>query len=467
MIKFAIKFFLITFTAITLFPETIEAGYIEEDKEKVKKPNFLVILTDDLNYRSIGYKTELIKTPNIDKLANDGIIFNRAYITTPVCAASRASLLTGLYPQTNGTVALNSKPFIHNVVNEKKYKTLPGILTKSGYTTWFCGKSHLGPPQNYGFQFGTDSIDFSDINTFQDASDFVEQISRDENKQPFLLWVATNQPHIPLNPDQKWIDQYSDVELPLDKNFMEQPSSESFFNQGLPGENYFRDSNYKGNHNHLPAGPPRSPDIMREFSKIYYATISHLDAQIGKLIEQIESRGLMENTLIIFLSDNGYFLGNHGLGNKLTMHEESVRIPFFINWDQLKKKSASTDALISSIDLFPTILELAGAEIPEYCQGVSLNPLLSGSSEYIREYVISESVGVGGKLGQGHRMVVTHEWKYMLSDVGDEALYHLGNDLYELDNLINNQQHIKMINKLKENLARWKKLSGDKKEIPD
>jgi arylsulfatase A-like enzyme len=206
---------------------------------------------------------------------------------------------------------------------------------------------------------------------------------------------------------------------------------------------------------------------MREFSKIYYATISHLDAQIGKLIEQMESRGLMENTMIIFLSDNGYFLGNHGLGNKLTMHEESVRIPFFIYWDQLKKKSVHTDALISSIDLFPTILELAGAELPEYCQGVSLNPLLSGSSAYIREYVVSESVGVGGSLGHGHRMVVTDEWKYMLSDVGDEALFHLRNDLYELDNLVNNQQRIKIVNKLKKNLAQWKELTGDEKKIPD
>jgi arylsulfatase A-like enzyme len=436
-------------------------------QENRKKPNFLVILTDDQTYRAIGYNNELVKTPNLDKLANDGIIFNRVYIATPVCAASRASLLTGLYPQTNGTVALDTKSFIRNVVKDKKYQTLPEILSETGYSTWFCGKSHLGPPRHYGFQFGIDSIDYVDKNTFQDASGFVKKIAANANKRPFFLWVAANQPHIPLNPEQKWLDIYADVEIPLERNFREQPLTESFYNQGRPGENLYRDSKVTNNYKNLLAGPPRSPEIVKEFSKAYYAAISHLDYQVGELIKQMDTKGLMENTVVIFLGDNGYFLGNHGLGNKLTMHEESVRIPFFIYWDKLKRKPGRTDALISSIDIFPTILELAGSNIPEIIQGVSLCPVLSGESDRVRDYVVSESVGVWGKLDEGHRMVVQEEWKYMLSDTGEEALFNLNNDPYELNNLIRDEKYKKKVSDLKPRLIEWQQLTGDAKNVPE
>jgi arylsulfatase A-like enzyme len=420
-------------------------------KEVPQRPNFLVILTDDLSYRAIGYNNEKVKTPNLDRLARDGMIFSRAYITTPVCAASRASLLTALYPQTNGTVALDKPSFIKNVVTDKKYATLPQYLNKAGYTTWFSGKSHLDAPGDYGFRYGEESQGFDDQRTFEDASAFVDRIAAEDTTSQFFMWVAARQPHVPLHPGQEWLDLYN---------------PESFFNQGLPGMNYYRDSDYTDNHKNLPAGPPRSPEVMKEFIRAYYATISHLDFQIGQLIEKMESKGLMENTMIIFLSDNGYFLGNHGLGNKLTMHEESVRIPFFIYWDKLNEKSKSTDALISSIDIFPTVLELAGIDIPDYIQGVSLNPLLSGSRNQIREYVVSESVGVGGTLGEGHRMVVTDEWKYILSDTGDEALFNLKEDLYELENKIEKSEKQSIVSQLKTYLQEWKLLTGDQKTIP-
>jgi arylsulfatase A-like enzyme len=455
------------FITIILFSGISITACTKKNNE-IQKPNFLVIIADDMAFRAIGYNNDIVHTPNLDSLAGDGLIFNNAYITTPICAASRASLMTGLYPQTNGTVALNSRSFIKNVVTDKKFKTLPQILKENAnYTTWFCGKSHLKEPKNYGFQFGEETYDFDDESTFEDAYNFINEIAELKNQQPFLLWVATRQPHVPLFPNNKWLSLYNVTEIPLDKNFREKPVKKSFFNQGLPGENYYRDSDYTNNYKNLPAGPPRSPEIIREFSRAYYATISRLDYKIGELIKQMDSKGLMENTLVIFLSDNGYFLGNHGLGNKLTMHEESVKVPFFIYWDKLKKNCQHTNALISSIDIFPTILELAEINIPDYCQGVSLNPILSDSVEKTRDYVVSESVGVGGSLGQGHRMVVTDKWKYILSDIGDEALFNIGNDPYELNNLINDNEYPEKVNELKTNLIEWKKLTGDSKKIPD
>lgn len=428
------------------------------------RPNFLIILTDDLTYRAIGYNNELVKTPNIDKLARQGIIFDRAYTTTPVCAASRASLLTGLYPQTNGTVALNTAAFIKNIVKEKRYKTLPQFLNETGYSTRFCGKSHLGDPKDYGFQSGEETPDYDDKRAFQDVNGFINE--PDFGKKPFLIWLAVRQPHLPLKPEQKWLDLYFDYDIPIEKNFLEKPPSESFYNQGLPGEHFYRDCDYNDNYKNLPAGPPRSPEVIRQFTKAYYATISHLDSQIGEFINQLKSKGLMENTVIIFLSDNGYFLGNHGLGNKLTMHEESVRVPMFIVWDKLRKNQAHSDALVSGVDILPTILDLAGVKIPDYLQGISLKPLLSNPSSKPHKYVVSESVGVGGELGTGHRMAVTDKWKYILSDIGAEALFNLEDDPFELDNVIKAKKNHEKVITLKGYLNNWKNLTGDKKNIP-
>ncbi len=167
------------------------------------------------------------------------------------------------------------------------------------------------------------------------------------------------------------------------------------------------------------------------------------------------------------LSDNGYFLGNHGLGNKLTMHEESVRVPMFIYWDKLKNKGIRSDALISSVDLLPTVLDLIGSDVPDYLHGSSLKAILSNPTFQINKYVISESVGVGGQLGSGHRMVRTSNWKYILSDVNDEAIYNLERDPYELDNLVEEEgiQEIKFL--LKDYLYKWKSMVGDRKPAQD
>jgi arylsulfatase A-like enzyme len=448
------------FCTVAIFSGIVISGW---SVEKSNTPNFVVILADDLAYRAVGYNNAFLKTPNIDSLARQGIIFNRAYTASPVCVASRAAMLTGLYPQTNGTVALNTESFIKNIVAEKRFKTLPQYLNEAGYKTYLCGKSHLGDPTEYGFQKGEETFDYDDQRAFRDASGYIDEIAAAEEHRPFFLWMAVRQPHVPLKPAQNWLDLYSENDVRLDINFLDRPPVESFCNQGLPGENFYRDSDYRDNYKNLPAGPPRSPEIMREFSKAYYATISHLDNQIGELIKQLDSKGLMKNTIIIFLSDNGYFLGNHGLGNKLTMHEESVRVPFFIYSEKFGKKNSVSNNIISSLDLFPTLLDLAAIPIPDYLQGKSLKPVLSDPSARVRDYMVSESVGVGGELGTGHRMVVTDSWKYMVSDTGEEALFNLNNDLYELKNLIKGNEYLGKASELKTSLKEWKKLTGDKK----
>jgi len=427
------------------------------------RPNFIIIFTDDQTYRAIGYNNPEVITPELDALAKKGVIFQKAFTASPICVASRASILTGLYPQTNGTVALDQNSFKQNIVKEKKYQTFAHLLKNGGYTTYFSGKSHLGDPKEYGFDFGGETNEFDDQRTFEDLTTF----TTDPNfgAKPFLIWLAPRQPHVPLKPQQKWLDLYKNKTISIEKNFLISPLKESVFNQGLPGENFYRDSDYTNNYKNLPAGPPRSEEMIKEFSKAYYATISHLDFQIGSLIKQMDRNGHMENTVLIFLSDNGYFLGNHGLGNKLTMHEESVHVPMFIYWKKLGLKGRSSDALVSSIDVLPTVLELAGLPALEYLHGKSILPILKDQSMQINKYVASESVGVGGKTGMGHRMIRSKRWKYILTDINEELLFDLSNDPYEKNNLIDNKIYDLDFHLLKEYYQQWRYLVGDKKSI--
>lgn len=415
------------------------------------KPNFLVIFTDDQTFRAIGYNNPEIRTPTLDRLARDGVIFSHAYTASPICVASRASVMTGRFPQQHRTVGLDTASFLPRVESGKQ-KTLPAYLSGAGYVTALCGKSHLGDPRRYGFTAGKEHNDITDRQSLAFATDFLAQRGKDQ--QPFLLWFAMRQPHIPLQPQQKWLDLYPKP-LSIAPNFRETPLKESIYNQGLPGQAYYRDSNATGNYKKAASGPPRSRETIQDFTLAYYATISHLDHQVDQLTKQLKQVGLADNTILVFLSDNGYFLGNHGLGNKITMHEESVRVPMFFSGGKLPRRGVTCDQLVSSVDLLPTLLELAGVPRPEGLWGQSLVPQLTDPKRLLREYVASECVGFQGKPGQGHRMVRTEHWKYVLTDVNDEALFDEQTDPYELKNLAREATHRETLNKLRQMMRQW------------
>lgn len=427
------------------------ASSLANNLEDKNPPSFVIIFTDDQTYRAIGYNNSFVLTPALDQLAEEGIIFDNAYVASPICVASRASILTSLFPQEHESVALDKAGFKKNVVNTRKYKTIAHFLGGAGYTTAFCGKSHLGEPKDYGFVTGKEHSD--DKAAFAFAHKFLNEYP--DSEKPFLLWIAPHQPHLPLLPDQKWLDLYKDVDLKVEPNFRESPPDKSFFNQGLPGESYYRDSKHTRNYKNLPAGPPRTEEIIIEFTKAYYATISHLDHQVGNLITLLESLEMYDNTVIIFLSDNGYFLGNHGLGNKITMHEESVRVPMFIHWNKLPNKGIRCSELVSSLDILPTVLDLAQIDKPNYLSGKSLMPLFSNPSKSLRKYVASECVGVGGNKGTGHRMVRTKKWKYMLSGTNEEALFNELDDPYELKNLAESSEKEEVLSQMRQYMNDW------------
>ena len=243
---------------------------------------------------------------------------------------------------------------------------------------------------------------------------------------------------MPLIPDEKWLDLYDEKEIKLDANYRESPKRDSVYNQGKAGEHYYRDSKYTRNWRKLSAGPPRNEEVMKQFIKAYYATISHLDHQVGTLINRLDELGLGEDTLIIFLSDNGYHLGNHGLGNKITMHEESVKVPMWMRWKGNLDAGKKVDDLVSSLDVYPTLIDLAGVKGLEHDMGKSL-ALGSGQGLLTegdhRMAIFSECTGVGGKAGEGHRMIRMQDWKLILTDQNEWHYFDLRKDPYEQRNL--------------------------------
>ena len=377
------------------------------------RPNIVVVFADDHAHRAVGYNNPAVKTPHMDRIAREGMILDRSYVASPICVASRASIMSGLFPQQHGSVGLDGSGFQRCVVEENRYKTFAHHLTQSGYATAFFGKSHLGDPKLYGFSEAAVSGNVVDTDSFENAKAYLS--SRENDDTPFMLWLAPNQPHVPLMPEQRWLDLYDPQTLTVEPNFHESPPEGSIYNQGKPGERYYRDHTFTKHYKNLPSGPPRTKEQMVDFIHAYYATISHLDDQIGGFFDQLRASRHYENTTFIYLADNGYHLGNHGLGNKITMHEEAVRVPMFAHGHGVRK-GFRNNLLVSSLDIYPTLLDLAGVEAPMHLMGKSIRALLAAPRRPVRDYVFSECVGVGGKVGEGHRMVRSKYWKYVLTD---------------------------------------------------
>jgi arylsulfatase A-like enzyme len=430
-----------------------------------QRPNFVVIFTDDQTYRAIGYNNPVVKTPNLDKLAMEGVRLNRAYVASPICVASRASILTGAFPQQHAAVSLFSTGFKKSVVVEKRFVTLPIVLEQAGYHTALYGKSHLGEPTTFGFAEGRDIKAANDEETFEEADKFFQRESK--SGRPFLFWLTPHNPHVPYSAPQRFKDLYKDTIITLDPNWMESPPMQSFFNQAAPGDIGFRDgklSIYKNSPAGQTCGPPRSAEAMKEVIKAYYGDVSRLDEQVGTLVEQMKAAGLYENTILIFLSDNGYHLGNHGLGNKITMHEESVRVPMFVHSPLLPVKGAKSEALVSSLDVFPTILDYAGITAPAQLMGKSLRPIMHAPESTVRECVFTECVGPPeNRVGTGHRMARTDHFKYMLTTDDEEAFFDLRTDPYEMKNLIADPSQSAEIERHRALLRGWSSSVGEKR----
>ncbi|TMM52009.1 DUF4976 domain-containing protein [Maribacter algarum] len=411
---------------------------------QAEKPNIIFILTDDQRYSALGYAgNELISTPEMDKLAKEGTYFKNAMVTTPICAASRASILTGLYERTH-----NFNFQTGNIRESYMAHSYPTILKNNGYTTGFYGKYGVRYddlekqfdtyesydrnnqyPDRRGYYYktlGKDSVHLTRY-TGQKAIDFIANTKTDK---PFCLSLSFSAPHA-HDPAE---DQY----------FWQEESEALLQNMKMPGPELGEDKYFEAQPKIVRDGFNRlrwtwrydTPEKYQHSVKGYYRMISGIDREIAKIRNELKKKGLDKNTVIILMGDNGYFLGERQFAGKWLMYDNSVRVPLIV-FDPRQKKQKDSDALALNIDVPSTILDLAGIQQPKTWQGKSLMPIASNKTkDFKRDTVLIEHIWDFENIppSEGIR---TKDWKYFryINDKTIEELYDLKKDPQEINNL--------------------------------
>lgn len=499
------RFFLLAILLAVLGPALAQSA-------KDKRPNILWIFTDDHSYQTIGayggrFKS-LDPTPNLDRLASEGMRFDRCYVENSICAPSRAALLTGKLSHKHGKLD-NRVPFNHDQQQFQK------ILRTVGYETAMVGKIHLngkmqgfdywevlkgqGHYENPVFYSADGSKEYegytTDIITDQ-ALKWLEG-KRDRSK-PFMLMVHHKAPHRAWIPKREHMAMYEDVAIPEPDTLFDdyRTRGAAAREQDLNIErsmNLNRDlklnwepfakRNASDHHKRIQRSLDDRFDERREafakmdlkgrelvrfkyqtYLKDYLRCIHSVDENIGRMLDYLEASGLSENTIVMYASDQGFYMGEHGWFDKRFMYEESFRTPFIVKWPgKVKPNSVNTD-LVQNIDFAETFLDIAGARIPEDMQGRSLVPLLKGERsknwrkslyyhyyEYPGAHSVRRHEGVAGKRFKlirfyGPDVPGGEEWE----------LYDLKNDPSELNNLYENPEYEKRIKSMKTELKRLK-----------
>lgn len=439
-----------------------------------ERPNILFILTDDQRFDALGFmgRPGFLKTPNLDRIAREGAHVRNAFVTTALCSPSRASFMTGCYAHKHGVVTNEGMD------PDPSCPTFAQILQKAGYETAFVGKWHQAPKSDPrpGFDYW---LSFKGQGVYEDpmlnengrefrATGYMSDILTDhaveflekKRDKPFCMVLSHKAVHEPFTPAPRHKDAFADASIP-------EPASHKDTFTGKPA--WMRRA--------FTYGIRRTPWANSEGEPIpdklnrgswngtrmldYYRSILAIDDSVGKVLDTLEKAGQLDNTVVVFAGDNGYFIGEHGLGDKRLMYEESIRIPMLVRYPKLVKAGTKADGTVLNIDLAPTLLELAGEKIPEGMQGRSMVPVLKGKPghdaffyEYFREGWVA-----GLPLMHGVR---TDRWKYVCyPDMNDiDELYDLKADPTEMRNLAQDPAHAARVKEMKDEMERLKKVTG-------
>ena len=410
-----------------------------------RKPSIVFLLTDDQRYDALSCAgNPIIRTPNMDWLAQNGIRFENAFVTTPICAASRASIFTGLYERKHG-YTFTMPPIRREYCN----LSYPFLLRRAGYRTGFVGKFGVEVPDGVldeWFEYFQPSAYpyFKDINgkkkhltdiNMDRALDFIRDTGPDRS---FCLSLSTWAPHAHDSEKQQYFwpsscdDLYRDVVIPPPAlggpSFFE--SLPEFVKKSMNRERWFWRFD--------------TPEKYQEMVKGYYRMISGVDMALGRLLHELKLLDRHKDTIIILMSDNGYFLGERGFAGKWTMHDLSIRVPLIIYDPRMAKtrRGMIDSSLVLNVDIAPTILDLAGLSIPQDVQGKSLMPFLNGSMANFRKEILTEHLWDHPDIPQTEA-VRTEEWKYIRYPQHPEfkELYDLQNDSIEKNNLFFDKQY--------------------------
>jgi len=426
------------------------------------KPNIIFILTDDQRWDALGFAgNALIQTPEMDRLATQGTYFENAFVTTPICAASRASLLTGLYERTHGYSF--GQGDIRQPYMDQSY---PVQLREAGYHTGFFGKFGLSYPgfpdlfdqgENYdrngqfkdrrGYFFKTIDRDTVHLTryTSQQAIDFIDGAPAGE---PFMLSLSFSAPHAHDSAELQyfWSPEYDTM----------------YQNLVIPDPLLKEDKYFEAQPEYVRTGENRTrwywrydtPEKYQHSVKGYYRMISEIDTEIGNIRRALEAKGLAENTVIILMGDNGYFLGERQLAGKWLMYDNSLRVPLIVFDPRQTGGKRNTDFALN-IDVPATILDFAGIQSPKSWQGTSLRSnQLAKRKDFLTEHLWQVDIIPPSEA------IRTERWKYFryINDPGHEELYDLSVDPLEINNLASDPAHQTILKKLRDKME--KKIAG-------
>ncbi len=430
-----------------------------------ERPNVLFLISDDLN-NSLGcYGHPLVKSPNIDKLAARGVRFDRAYCQFPLCGPSRNSMLTGLHPNSTGIHA-NSQIFRQTIPS---HHSLPQAFRLAGYFAGRIGKLyHYNVPKSIGTnghddpgswemelnpagcdrleeephifslvpgQFGgtlswyaspKSDTHHTDGMMAADAEWVLARCARQKDR-PFFLAVGFYRPHTPYVAPKPYFERYPEEKMPVVQGVTEDQAD-------LPAPAL---GSYKREQDKL------TDDLRRQAIQAYFASITFVDAQVGRVLDSLERLGLAENTIVVFTSDHGYHLGEHGLWQKMSLFEESSRVPLIIAAPGVSARGGVAETPVGLIDLYPTLAELCNVSSPENLQGQSLVSMLKDPRAKGRGWTISQ-VSRGGRKNRFFGYTLrTPRWRYTEWAGGDEGreLYDHDTDPRELTNLAEEPAH--------------------------
>lgn len=429
---------------------------------KNKKLNVLFIAIDDLNSNLGCYGHPDVKSPNIDLLAKKGIKFERAYSQYPHCAPSRASLLTGLYPDEVKVfdTKTNFRSIHPNII------TLPQLFKQNGYTTARVGKIyHYGVPNEIGTNGLDDPFSWNEVSnpsgrdkteeqlvhnltpkrplgsalawlaadgtdeeqTDGKVADEAIRLMKKNKDQPFFLAVGFFRPHTPFIAPKKYFDLY-----PKEKNYL--PSEPSNHLENIPKAALW-------------TNPPLwglNREESNEAIRAYYASISFIDAQVGKVIKALEEIKLADNTIIVLWSDHGYLLGEHKQWMKQSLFEEAARVPLIIIDPTSKTKGKTCEGLVELVDIYPTLTDICRLPVPHKFAGKSLKPFLNNPEKEGFKYAFTQ-VARGTSMG---RSIRSDRWRYIEWDNGKAGvqLYDHKNDPKEYINLAQDPEYSKIVN---------------------
>lgn len=378
------------------------AAYSCKPSVQEMRPNLIFILTDDQRWDALGYAgNEYIHTPNLDSLASHGIYFPNTYATTALSCASRASILTGMYASGSGI-----HDFSTAFTEEQFARTYPMLLRDAGYYTGFIGKFGVGQkydgiPEKFdfwrsfpgqGWYYNRKRGQTEHLTAVQ-GKQILEFLDSAPAGQPFCLSVSFKAPHCQDEARKK-----NGEEFPIDPRdsllydgivFPEPHSAGQY--DSLRKEFRHSDAKDLENEGRIRWRYRFSSSVQYQNTvRKYYSLVSGVDREIGNMMSALKSKGLDKNTVIIFMGDNGFYLGEHGLAGKWFAHEESARIPFFIYDPRSRSGGIKEEHLALNIDIAPTILGLAGVGIPSGMQGTDLSPLMSGRKIHWRKDFLYE-----------------------------------------------------------------------------